>query len=226
LTIIMILNNKIKNQSGQSLIEIIIGLGIGTALIGAAVVAIIFMLRSGAVNQKFQIAAGLNREIADKIKTVVSANWNDLYNIYDINGNKDPNAQYHVDFSSGKFIFKNDATSTIIEGMDYASFFSVENVCRDDTINDIAGVMPCIGGSSEDPSTQKVTVYTRWPTGQSTTELKVPDYLTRWENAVFQQTDWSGGPANEPPVSEPSDKFSVSTNINFSSSGVIKIQGF
>ncbi len=220
----MISNNKIKNQSGQSLIEIIIGLGIGTALIGAAVVAIIFMLRSGAVNQKFQIAAGLNREIADKIKTVVSANWNDLYKI---NGGKGENTRYHVDFSSDKFIFENDETSTIIEGTDYVSFFSVEDVCRGDASNDITGVMFCGVGSSEDPSTQKVTVYTRWSTGQSTTELKVPDYLTRWENAVFQQTDWSGGILNDEVVSEPNDKFTDSTNVDFfSSSGVIKIQGF
>ncbi len=213
-------------RAGQSLIEIIIGLGIGSALIGAAVVAIVFMLRSGAVNQKFQIASGLNREILDKVRTVESANWNDLYQIYNL-APKGADSQYWVDFNVGgnnKFSFLSGTTSMVIEGVTYTEFFSVENVCRDS--NDITGVPPCGGGSSEDPSTQKVTVYVTWPTGSTNAELKVADYVTRWENAVFQQTDWSGGAThnNNDAVSEPDNKFTDSDNIDFNSNpGSIKL---
>ncbi len=207
-----------NRRSGQSLIEIIIGLGIGSALIGAAVVAIVFMLRSGAVNQKFQVASGLNREMLDKIRTVQTAKWN---NLYTLNPKGLNNAPYWVDFNvNNGFIFLSGTTSTVIEGVTYTRFFYVENVNRDASGNIVDT------GGDEDPSTQKVTAYVTWPTGSTNAELKVADYVTRWENSVFQQTDWSGGATNNngDVVSEPNNKFTNSTNIDSASTpGSIKI---
>ncbi|MEK7086715.1 MAG: prepilin-type N-terminal cleavage/methylation domain-containing protein [Patescibacteria group bacterium] len=210
-----------SKRSGQSLIEVIIGLAIAAMLIGAAVLAIAFTLRSGTANQKLQIAAGLNRESVDKTRAVASANWNDVYA-----RGKGPNTEYHVDVLDGKLAFFNGSQDSLIEGTAFTTFFSVENVCRS-VLNEITNAAPCGGSDTDDPSTQKITVYVRWPAGSSQGEVKVIDYLTRWGNSLFRQTDWSGGPADEGVINEPTSNFFNSNNIDFSaSSGLIKLQGF
>ncbi len=205
-----------NKRNGQSLIEIIIGLGVAVSLIGAAILATVFILRSNTSNQKYQIAAGLNNELVDKIRTVAGANWNALYLL----PNKGPSGQYYIDVFNGKLSFFVGVATTSIENEIYASFFSVENVNRDASENIVES------GWFQDPSTQKVTVYTRWGSSASQGEVKTVDYLTRWANAAFRQVDWSGGAANGAPLAEPDNKFASSTGIDFSTPGSIKIQGF
>lgn len=76
--------------------------------------------------------------------------------------------------------------STTVNNITYTRFFSVENVNRD------ANGSIVIGGGTEDPSTQKVTVTVRWQINGGTRELKITEYLTRSRSEVLWFTDWSG----------------------------------
>ena len=107
----------------------------------------------------------------------------------------------------------------------FLRYFYVENTCRtNDASSSISGVAPCGGGSADDPSTQKVTAVTQWTTGQGAGFTSLSDYLTRWKNTIFRQTDWSGGGGATNPVTSPGSTFSSSSGANFSG-GSIRIQG-
>jgi len=105
----------------------------------------------------------------------------------------------------------------------YERFFTVENVCRtNDASSTIASTAPC-SGTVEDISTQWVTSFTQWVTGGATSEVKIPTVITRSRNAVFRQTDWSGGATDEGAVTQPTGKFASSTNAS-TTGGKIQIQ--
>lgn len=97
----------------------------------------------------------------------------------------------------------------------FARYFSVEDVCRtNDASSTISGVAPCAPGSLQDPSTEKITTVVEWPSHSTTASTSVSDYVTRWKNDVFEQTDWSGGSGNDGPYTNPVDTFSTSSNID------------
>lgn len=105
----------------------------------------------------------------------------------------------------------------------YKRFFTVENVCRTNNASStIASKAPC-SGTVEDGSTQWITNYAQWTTGAGTSEVTLPAIVARWQNAVFRQTDWSGGAASEGAVAEPTSKFSSSTNAS-TTGGSLQIQ--
>jgi hypothetical protein len=130
---------------------------------------------------------------------------------YNMNGKIDEVRIYNRALST-------DEVKQIYQSNIYTRYFSVENVCRtNDSSSTISSVTPCNSGDIEDPATQKVTVYTRWPEGKDlprVAELTLIDYFTRWQNAVFYQTDWSGGGNFDGPVTDQStNRYSTSSNI-------------
>lgn len=208
-----------KNRSGLSLFEILIALALGILLIGASVLGTSFILRSGKTNEKLQTANGLSQEMLEKIRTIASVDWNQIYN----RNPKGPAAQYYVATNGGPtnpLNIQNGSIPVTIEGVDYSLFFTVENVYRDLSEN-IAE-----SGGIEDPSTQKITVYVHW---LSNGEVKLIDYITRWKNAVFVQTDWrSLAPENEifSSTTGQNNRFATSSGISTSTAGQIKLEGF
>ncbi|PIR06364.1 hypothetical protein COY65_00380 [Candidatus Jorgensenbacteria bacterium CG_4_10_14_0_8_um_filter_39_13] len=211
------------NSRGQSLIEVLVGLGIAAIVIAGASIAISFMLQSNTANQKTQSASSLVQQLSDKIKVIGGANWNDIYNL----PTKGSSTQYYVNASGTALTIATGTQSVSVGGVNYALFFSIENVCRsDDSSSTITGTAPCVSGSSDDPSTQKITSYAQWQAGGKTTQVTIFNYLTRWKNKVFKQTDWSGGSGQEGPLTDPNNQYASSTNVNASTSGSIKIQGF
>jgi hypothetical protein len=107
----------------------------------------------------------------------------------------------------------------------FKRFFYVENACRtNDASSSISGVNPCGMGSSDDPSTQKVTSVVQWTTSAGAGQATLSDFVTRWKNAIFQQTDWSGGVGGGSPVTSPGNTFSSSSGADFTD-GSFRIQG-
>ncbi len=104
--------------------------------------------------------------------------------------------------------------------------FSVENVCRtNDSTSTISGVSPCAGGSSDDPSTQKISVTTSWTSNGATAQAVLTDYITRWQNAVFEQDDWTGGVDTSTLFTRSARTYSSSTNMATTTGGSIRLQG-
>lgn len=208
--------SNMRNKNGQALIEVLIGLAIGGVVVGSIVGALGLILRSSSDTKNFQIAASLNQELADKVTAIAEANWLDIYDV----PTKGTSTQYWVNTSGTIFIVATGTEALEIEGTNFTRFFSVENVMRDSSGDIVAS------GGDDDPSTQKITVYTRWLSGGDTSEATIVRYVTRWKNFVFQQSDWSGGGGQEGPLTEPNNKFSSSTSIDYSSvPGSIKLQG-
>ncbi len=114
----------------------------------------------------------------------------------------------------------------IFKSTSFSRKFFVENTCRtNDSAAIISGTSPCVG-SIEDPSTQKITVVAEWVSSGNTYQNRLVEYITRWKNKIFQQTDWSGGSGVNGPLNNPGRTFSSSTNIEGGAEpGTIKIKG-
>lgn len=105
----------------------------------------------------------------------------------------------------------------IYKGNIYTRYFYFDNVSRDASGN-------ISGSGANDPSTKKATVVYGWPGGPTSS---FSTYLTRFRNNVFEQTDWSGGPGQNGPVTSANNKFSTSTQIDYSTTNgsiMIKLQ--
>ena len=218
-----------KNISGQSLAEILIALGVGAILIGAATGAIVLSLRSSLDIRTTQVATSLNQGYLDNMKALAESDWQKIYNPPAAKGS---NSQFYLAASSSANLILSGTTSTVVEGRSFTRYFSIENVNRDScgvgsvTTNATTSCAMQSGASyvADDPSTQKITATVSWEGGRSVTETQ---YVSRTRNKVFVQTDWSGGSGQEGPITEANNKFATSTSINHSTTtGSIVIQGF
>jgi type II secretory pathway pseudopilin PulG len=222
-------NSSLKTLKGQSIIEVIVAIGVGAILIGAAAFAIVPILRSNLESRSVQVTTSLNQEYTDDVKNLSESNWQNIYGLP-----KGSDSKFFLN-ASGTDSFKTEAgtTSTLKEGRNFTSYFFVENVNRDScgigniTASTTTGCSkPGDVGVAGDPSTQKITVVTEWPNGATTASSSRVQYITRSRNKVFIQTDWSGGGNQEGPITKENNKFATSTDINFTGSpGSIKIKG-
>ena len=240
---------QLKFQKGQSLIEILIGLVIGVIIIGAVVGLLIISLRSDSDTKSTQTASSLAQDSIDKIRSLSESNWNKLYNLS--RGSTSTYYIYYNASSSAFDVLSGNETSTF-EGKIFTRYFYVEDVNRNQcgvgSISTSSITPSCAVGYSWpppisqidlDPSTLKITIVVFWNNDQR--NVKISQYITRAQNQVFQQTDWSGGPGQENfPISDSStvvnNKFATSSmptssdpylkEIDFSTPGIIKIQGF
>jgi prepilin-type N-terminal cleavage/methylation domain-containing protein len=226
-----ILNSQssiLNSHKGQSLVEVIIAIAVGAILIGGATAIIVPVLRSNLETRNVGIATSLAQEYLENIQALAESDWRIIYNPPAAKG---INSQFYLAPSSTSFMLVSGATSSMIETKVFTRYFSIENVNRnlcgvsdittDATTTCSAG--PGSAGVGDDPSTQKITIAVSWPTSSITRV----EYLTHNINKVFVQTDWSGGPGQEGPITSPNDKFASSTNIDYATStGSIIIQGF
>ena len=197
---------------GQTLIEILIGITVGAIIIGGTAGALVVTFKASLENKSFQNVSYLNQELMDNVTSFSEANWR---NVYDLN--KSPN-QYYINIVSGGFAAVTGPENIVIEGVSYDRSFTVDNVNRDAN-GDISDT------GTDDPSTQKITVTTSWQSAGETKTIPFVKYLTRSRNAVFGQTDWSGGYGENGPLTNPNTRFSTSTNIDYSgTAGAIKLQ--
>jgi len=100
-TIRFIVNRQllvVNRQSGQSLIEILVGLAIGAILIGGAGFGISFMLKSTTSSDDMQAASGIVRQTLDEVRSYASANWQNIYGL-----TKGLDTQYFLNASGTTF---------------------------------------------------------------------------------------------------------------------------
>lgn len=70
-----------KRNAGQSLVEVLVGLAIGALLIGAASMAIAFVLRAGSTTQTLTTATQLSQDLMSKVRSLALADWNGIYDL-------------------------------------------------------------------------------------------------------------------------------------------------
>jgi prepilin-type N-terminal cleavage/methylation domain-containing protein len=108
----------------------------------------------------------------------------------------------------------------------FSRYFTIQNTCRKTgEVNIVpASSTSCGLDYFEDPSTQQASVFVQWPAVGNVAELKLVEYITRWRNEVLHEQNWSGGGAQEGPITSPNGKFASSTNIDINSYGIIKVR--
>lgn len=235
----MLIHSNDTNNSGQSLVEIVVAVAAGFLLISGAVVLIAVTLRTSLQNKLLQPANFLAKDLTDKLVSYAESRWycpsscytSDgvtpaNYGLYNLSkGSVNP---YHLDTSKSPFQW-----ASSIEGINnYTRHFYLENICRNST-GDITGISDGGGtlqtcpnaGDSEDPSTQKVVVVVSWAQTSQDGEVRIERYVTRSRrNQVFVQTDWSGG-GNQFNEWDDESKFATSNNIDYGGTpGSLKVQ--
>jgi len=109
----------------------------------------------------------------------------------------------------------------------FRKYFYINDVCRSILItasSSLDGTPPCGGGYFNDPSTQQVVAVTEWDNAGKTSLFSLSNYITRWTNFVFNQTDWSGGVSSSAVYSLPSNQYASSSNITTTPYGSLQIQ--
>ena len=205
---------------GQSLIEVLIAVTVGVLMIGVVITFIAPVLRSDTHTSRAQTAASLSKELLDNVRVLSEANWHNI-DVLTVGSS----SRYYITTTT-PFSVVADTESVSVGTTTYKRYFYIDNVCRN--ISRLIDQIGCgAGGNIGDPSTKKVTVVYTWPPASTSS---ISQYLTRSQNRFFIQTDWSGGPGMEGPVTSTRGRFSTSSlspGIDYTSStGSIIIEGF
>lgn len=210
------MKNNIK-KNGSLLLELLIVIGVVaiiTPLIAQVVVSSLNMNKWSVENKT---AASLADEELQAIDNISFEKWQNIYNKIKLSS-----SHYYALKNNGSWSVSLGEENKIINGVDYLRYFTITDVCRDNTSDIIitaSSTPPCPVGSKADPSVQKVTVIVSWRNGS----LSKDYYLTRWRNQVCLQTDWSG--IGSGPVACPSSVYDSATAIDLTSvPGSIKLQ--
>ncbi|MBI4087549.1 MAG: prepilin-type N-terminal cleavage/methylation domain-containing protein [Candidatus Liptonbacteria bacterium] len=191
-----------SNCTGQSLIEILVAVGIGALLIVAAAAVIAPSLNIGTQSYKVQTGTALAKELMENVRVWAEGDWHNISNLATSSAN-----HYHLNATTSPFTVASGNESVTLSTTTYTRYFYVEDVYRD-----VSDLIVSAGGSY-DPSTKKLIVEYSWQNSATST---IAEYVTRNRNNVFWQTDWSGGPGQDGPVTSTNARFSTSTQIDHS----------
>lgn len=196
-------------QTGQSLIEVLIGLVVGALMVGAVVAIISPVLQIDTQTSRAQIGGALAKELLDSVEVWAESNWHNV----DALATTSVNA-YYLTTSTAGFSSSTGAQNVIVASATYSRYFYLDDVWRESG----AIVNATSALSVPDPSTKLITVVYRWPPSST---ASVSAYLTRSRNNFFLQTDWSGGRG-----SSTRNQFETSSRVTATGTGSIVIQGF
>jgi len=157
-------------------------------------------------------ASLLLAETQEQIKVISDQDWHSLYNLTK-GPCADSSCHYHIVKDGNQWQVQSGEETVNLGGQTYTRYFVVYNVQRDGSGNIVES------GGSDDPLTQKVVVFVKKGNFLKTSSK----YISRCHYDVFPQGDWSGGPIGDAVVSGSTNNFATSSNINYSSSGVIML---
>lgn len=197
--------NKNKNQTGQSILEVIIAV----ALFGL-LAATILNLSMGGDQALIQggdqtKAESLAQAGIEAVRAIRDRAWNEL-----------TLSQSGVETIANQWQFAGEGTDNVIDKFTRTINFS--DVCRDGS-NQITACP----GSYTDVETKKVAVNVSWPVrlGINNSVQRI-SYLTNWKSTDWTQTDWSGGAGQS--IWSSANRFdSTDGNINFNTTGQISL---
>ncbi len=207
-----------NRRAGQSLVELIVAIGVGVVIILGGIGTVAVYLRVSSQDITYQRANFLAQEMIDKINVTAEGNWNKI-------ANATTSSYLTQSSTSTGFTVQSGQESIALDNTNYTRYFYAASVCRDAA----DFIVDCAVGSN-DPFTKKIQIVVGWSYRGSPTSVSLEKYITRTSNNVYFQDNWVGGQscATDPVFSDYNTQFCSSTpNLDFSSNpGVIKIQGF
>ena len=193
------------NQNGQLLIEILLAILIGSLIIGSTASLIVVSQKSDFISGEKNIAVSLAQEGIEAVESIKNNSWHNIYLPPDGTGNAASDKG-----DANIYCLKNDGIIWSLSGpfSDSGPFLDCEvnvngeiytrkitfyNTNRennaDENITEIA--------TEEDPSTQKLKVAVVYNNGM---DIILEEYITRWKNQTFIQSDWTEGSGQLGPI--------------------------
>ena len=196
----MYLKNYYLARKGQSLVELLVAVAIGTILIGGSVSLISVSIKSYGTVKKHLQANVLIRESAEVIQSLARSDW---HNIDELT----KGSNYKIVLSGNFWTISTGQETGTVNNIPYKRYFQVYDVNRDGS-DDISET------GTDDPCTQKITIILEYGDNNYTSSSSISFYFTRSDsNTVFHQTDWAGGDAVTGPVVSPGNTFDSLSNI-------------
>lgn len=187
--------------------EVLVALGVGILVIGGVTGAFVVIARNNDVSTKSRNATIINDSLLDSSRSFADGNWTALYALGKGTGNR-----YKLLNTAGLWTTEAGAEAVVIGNLTYSRSFYVDNVSRDGSGN----IESVYNAANDDPSTQKITVETSFPLSGATKTITSAYYVTRTQNFVVTQTDWSGGSGQAGPITKVNNRFASSANVDFS----------
>ncbi len=209
-------NFKSRKLPGALLLELLVVIGVFAIIAPLVAQIIVSSINANKIAMENMAAVNLIDEAIEATESIGFSKWQNIYNL-----TKSPASHYYPSKLGGAWIVNSGEETILVNDRVYTRYFSVSNVCRDNTTRNIittAGVPPCTAGNSDDPSTQELTITVAW-NGRT---ISKDTYLTRWRNKVCGQTTWTGTGAG--PAVCPSTVYDSATSIDISTPGSLKIQ--
>lgn len=177
-----------RHNKGQSLIEILIAIGVGVIIIGGVAATIGVTLRSNVSTKNSQTATALGQEVINELTDFTAGNWHNLDSLA-------AGVQYRIATTGPAFTAQAGPETFTLDGKEFTRYFTYENVSRD--VNNGNDIDPSASYNpvNDDPSTKKINVVVSWLENSSPANVTLNKFVTRSKNQVLLQTDWSGGGA-------------------------------
>lgn len=197
-----------NKKNGQILVEILLAMAILVIIAVAAVQTTSVSLNSVESTKERSQALELAKEAMETVESIrdydeptgppATQGWNRIYCPPDGNfascGSKGSSSpSYKTTVSGSNWILQSGGPETPIAvgNENYNRDIFIENVCRDNTTNNIASTSAtttCPGGQTEDSSTQKITVKI---SKSGMTNVTISKYISRSRNDICPQTNWT-----------------------------------
>lgn len=208
-----------SNNRGQSLIEILVALGLVVTVMMMALGIMRFLIRLGANDPVAQAGAMAAKKAAESVTEAAAGSWQAVAGA--VQGQ-----QYHVATSTNGFTLALGAVTSTVNGITYTQYVTVDPVLRSATDTIVAA------GGTDDPATKKITITSSWWYGGATSTEVIESYVARTRNESIVQTDWIGGstcPSTDPviPAGGTPTQFCLATpGLDYTSTpGSLRIQG-
>ncbi len=207
--------NRVMNaRSGQSLVELLVAIGVGAILVIGAVAAIAPSIQTHGSALKIQMASALGKELLDNTRAFGEGSWHNLEYLSTTSVHA-----YYLIATTSPFQIATGTQNVTLATSTFTRYFYLDDVYRNSS-----GKIDS-AGTYYDPSTKKITVVYGWGNGTSS----LTSYFARTGDNVWSQTDWSGGPNQDGPITATGTnaQFASSTGIDYTTStGAIVISGF
>jgi len=191
------------DRSGQSLVEVLVGMAIGIFLIVTGIGLIVPSMNTNTQVSNIQKGAALAKELLDNVRVWSEESWNNVFALATGTAN-----HYYLNASSSPFASSSGSQAIVLSTTTYTRYFYVSDVYRDGS-----GSIITTGGGTYDPSTKEITAAYSWTGGSTTDTMSM--YLTRNRNNIYDQTDWSGGSGASSAATSVGNRFATSSNIDY-----------
>ena len=206
---------KLASQKGQVLVELIVGVTIVLFVSVSIAFAISASIRASEDARSKTAAIFLSQETSEAVRAFTLSDWNNLDALATSSANL-----YFATTSAGAWTWSTGSEAVVLNNITYTRYFWLDEVYRSTSTGDIA-----TSGGFRDPSTRKVSLKLTWDLpGIGGDEFSYVFYASRYSNAIFSQTDWSGGIAGEAVVTTATTTFATSTGVDYASTtGSLKL---